>query len=550
VAQAYGCWGEDALRRLRGLFAVIIWDQSHDRLLAARDAGGMHPLFYAEAGPVLLLSSSIETLLSHPVVAREINRAGIADRLLGLSLSSNETYWTHIRRVPAGHVLQVDAVGPNAHRYWDPAPLDGSVDWVPDDQAEGRFSQLFEQAVGRCLALGPAGILLSGGLDSPAVAMAAMDLSRREGAPAPWALSAVYEVSDPREETVQRAVAGALGLPQVLVRQEHRTAGLGGVAAVLEMSQSAPWPELTIMRPISRLLAREARERGCRVLLTGAGGDEWLVAPSLSLVDFLHAGDPVGGYRSWRQAGRLAGGLNPRMMWRTGAKPLLGETWQKSPARSAVRHLEDWLAPGAAESRRRRRVAAMVTASTPSWLAPDPELRQQLAQREEERWREGATEAHTGAPYQRYVRAMLDSWARSSALEELFLHDQHNGVRVVHPYWDVDLVELLVRIRPDVRSRDGRLKALVRAPLVRRFPELGFATQSRFSAGRSQPRLAAELHTAWTTMDCLSKLGELGIVDPDRGAALIADTLARDPLLNLNQMVELLSLEMWVRAHS
>ena len=64
VMQAYFCWGEEALHRVKGIFALLIQDNAIDLLLCARDPFGMHPLFYADTQHALLLSPSIDSLLT------------------------------------------------------------------------------------------------------------------------------------------------------------------------------------------------------------------------------------------------------------------------------------------------------------------------------------------------------------------------------------------------------------------------------------------------------------------------------------------------------
>src|SRR5262249_37190462 len=152
VAEAFECWGEDAVRRLRGVFALVIADHARYRLLCARDPIGMHPLFYADVGRTLLLSPSIETLLGHPDVSTELNRPRLVDHLLKRWLAPEETYFTHIRRVPPGHVMQIRRQARHVYRYWDPVPSNGGVEWVPDDEAQDRFESLLAQAIARCLA--------------------------------------------------------------------------------------------------------------------------------------------------------------------------------------------------------------------------------------------------------------------------------------------------------------------------------------------------------------------------------------------------------------
>jgi len=134
VSQAYRRWGEDAIARLKGTFALIIADRTRDLLLCARDPLGIRPLFYAEVGRVLLLSPAIETLLAHPGVSTELNRACLVDRLTRHWPANDETYYSRVRRVPPGHIMRVSDHDRRVDRYWNPVPVSDPMEWIPDDE--------------------------------------------------------------------------------------------------------------------------------------------------------------------------------------------------------------------------------------------------------------------------------------------------------------------------------------------------------------------------------------------------------------------------------
>src|ERR1041385_654904 len=160
---AYRHYGEKLLARLRGIFGLIIWDRSSDLLLSLRDPIGTHPMFYAESRDGILISPAIDVLIKQPEVSASINRAALADYMLDRFPRIEETFFEGVNRIPPGHVLHLQSGKHRSYRYWDPAP-NGEVKWLTPDELEG-FDGLLEQAVGRCLSVGPAGIFLSGGLD-------------------------------------------------------------------------------------------------------------------------------------------------------------------------------------------------------------------------------------------------------------------------------------------------------------------------------------------------------------------------------------------------
>src|SRR5262249_18382197 len=120
LLEAYQCFGTGCLGSIAGRFALIIADRSKRRLLAARDAMGLYPLFYAKSPNGLLFSSSIDALLAQPEVPRALDRVVIGEHLVHRFVDPNETYFSKVRRVPPGHCLIVDGTPESLTRYSDP----------------------------------------------------------------------------------------------------------------------------------------------------------------------------------------------------------------------------------------------------------------------------------------------------------------------------------------------------------------------------------------------------------------------------------------------
>src|SRR6185436_7481429 len=81
ILAGYLRWGIDVLPRLRGPFALVIWDSNRNMLFGVRDPLGSHPLFFAEAPGQILVSPSVDLLTRQPNVSRELNRMAMADLL-------------------------------------------------------------------------------------------------------------------------------------------------------------------------------------------------------------------------------------------------------------------------------------------------------------------------------------------------------------------------------------------------------------------------------------------------------------------------------------
>jgi asparagine synthetase B (glutamine-hydrolysing) len=385
-------------------------------------------------------------------------------------------------------------------RYWNLAAQPELR--VGHDEARERFDQALARAVSRCTAEGPAGIFLSGGLDSISIAAVASDLARREGRPVPLALSLGFPDPECDEEFVQRGAADALGLPQDFVRFEEAVGARGLLARAGDMSATLPAPLLNFWNPAYAALAGRARDRGRSIVLTGTGGDEWLSVTPLLGADLLKSGRLIALTRLVRMALRsypLTTAATLYMgLWNYSARPVLGM-------------LADRIAPAAFRARRKRKIVD----STPAWIAPDPELRARMDARAEKVL--APSQPANGSFYEQEMRTALDHPLVSMEYEESFEFGRRFDLTFMHPFCDADLVELLYRLPPEVLIEDGRAKSLVRQTVAKRFPALGFERQRKVNATRFYHGiLQREGPAAWEHVGRGRELVELGIVDAGR----------------------------------
>lgn len=535
ILQAYECWGTECLRRLRGTFALLVWDRARNSLLAVRDPLGAHSLFYAQGSEgQVFISPSIDALTSGSRIQRALNLAALADHLSHRWPDAHETFFEHVKRVPPGHRLLVRSSGLSVDRYWDPAPPGRKVDWIREDEVD-RFEPLFDQAVARCCQQGRAGVFLSGGFDSISIAAVAADGARRSNRPAPVALSLAFPTPECNEEVVQRGVAHALGLPHKVLPFDESVSPEGLLARSLQLTRTWPSPILNTWLPAYSTLAGIGARAGVSVILTGSGGDEWLsVSPyhSADLIRRGHLGRWLGFVAAWKQSYRVTW---PQVLkgavWTYGARPL------SSLALGRV-------APGTWE---RSRVARLMR-KTPAWVAPGPDLRQALEAR--------AARALTPTSpsqgfYVQEIRTGMDHPLMSMELEETFEFGRRHGLRVQHPYWDADLIELLYRTPPHLLNQGGRSKALVRRSVARRFPLLGFDRQKKVVATDFyRTTLAREGAAAWRSLGGVQALADMGIVNSRATEEAFAAMLNGSKTHGVYRIWDILSTEAWVRARS
>lgn len=518
--------GEEMLSKLRGRFAVVVWDGRRDRVVAARDPLGTYPLFWGTTGGTVILSSAAKAVAAFPGVSGELNRAALADHMCHRWPDPEETFFTSVRRVPAAHAL-TDAGGHRTlHRIWS-LPSEQDAGWADPDEVE-EFDDRFELAVQRCLRLGPVGISLSGGLDSVSVAAYASNATEIAKMPNPIALSLRFPDPSCDEEQVQRSVADQLNFPMLMLEIEDVTSGQGVLGTALELAETWPLPIYNPWLAPYLVLYEMGINEGCKAVLSGGGGDEWLCVSPFLAADMLARLDVAGVIRLMQSARTSTSMPSRRIphsyLWRFGLRPLLG--------RELVRR-----APRLVESRDRRHLAR----STPDWLAPDPGVRNDLSSRYVPR-------SETRSFYEREGRTSLDHPLVAMDYEEVHEQGRQLGAPVLAPFLDVDLIELLSRIPPEALNQDGRSKGMVRWALDRRFPDLAFGSQKKVTAIPYVGRLLSEEGPhVWERYGPPSALSKLGVVDLEILEPLASRCFAAGSFRDRFMLFRLFCLEMFVR---
>jgi asparagine synthetase B (glutamine-hydrolysing) len=504
LLRAYERMGEAFLGELRGIYALVMWDGDRDTLIVARDRTGAHPCFYARAGEALLIASSIDTLLEHPGVSTQVNRAAFVDFLADSWPSLRETFYAAVNRVPPGSALRVRGADEAIYRYWNPRIVESASDWLDEREADG-FEDLLVAAVDRFMKCGPSGIFLSGGLDSVSVAAIATDLASREGFTRPLALSMAFRNSEADEEQRQRAVARQLGLEQKFLGFQDETGGQGFLRPTLMLAERMSAPLLNMWLARYGQLTEIGKRHGCRAILTGTGGDEWLgVAPMLA-ADMIRGLDFAGLYRLWVMTHNSYQGSWLKQLrlwgWRCGVRAIVRDATISGLKRVSPATL--------AAVRRWRLINSM-----PAWITLDRSLRRELGDRIEKNETSRTREPGLYGNYFAESRLVLDHPVVSWELEETFENGRRLGVRFFHPYWDSDLVDLLWRTPPSLLAAGGRMKGLVRKVVSRRFPALGFDQQKKVEVrGLFFSIMADEAPALWKESGGAKSLAELGLVD-------------------------------------
>ncbi len=201
ILHAYDVWGEGCFERLLGDFSFCLWDPRNHKLVCAVDHLGVKPIFYADRGGTFVASNSLEVVRLHPQVRDELNETAVGDFILiGTYLDRDATIDADVSRIPPGHFIVVADGAVRLQRYFTlPEPLE--VPWQREQDCVERFVELFGEAVNDRLRSADVAIYMSGGIDSPLVALTAKrQLERRFSRSNMRAFTCVYDSLVPDDE--------------------------------------------------------------------------------------------------------------------------------------------------------------------------------------------------------------------------------------------------------------------------------------------------------------------------------------------------------------
>jgi asparagine synthase (glutamine-hydrolysing) len=269
LLQALARWGEDALPRLDGMFAFGAFEAARRRLLLAVDRFGQKPLVWSvlrDGG--MVFASELTALRRHTAVAEEWDLSALCRMLALEAVPAPQTILRHVFRLEPGSALWADldrdgvVTARRVFRWWRP-PFGARAQSPP---ALDEFVAALRQSVRRHLVADvPVGVLLSGGLDSTAVA--ALSVEDRP------LLSLSMGFGDPRydESRAAATTARVLGTDHHEFRFEPAQAA--GVLDEVMSHLDEPLADAGCLP--AWVLYRHAR-RMATVVVGGDGGDELL----------------------------------------------------------------------------------------------------------------------------------------------------------------------------------------------------------------------------------------------------------------------------------
>ena len=264
ILALYAEMGNACVTRLRGMFALAIWDKKRKRLFLARDRVGKKPLVYAEQPGFLAFASELRCLFAFGDISREMDPSALDEYLSLQYIPSPQTIYKKIKKLPPGHTLTYENGLTRVERYWD-LPLGQKPATTDVEEAKHLIREKLEESVRlRLISEVPLGAFLSGGVDSSIIVALMSRMSERPVK----TFSIGFDEAEFSELQYAKQVAE-------LYRCDHTEfvvkPDMADVLPKLAWHYGEPYADASALP--SYYVARETR-RYVTVALNGDGGDE------------------------------------------------------------------------------------------------------------------------------------------------------------------------------------------------------------------------------------------------------------------------------------
>ncbi len=499
IVQGWQVWGEAVLDRLRGMFAIALWDEAKETLMLARDRLGERPLYWSElADGQVVFGSELKALMEHPGLPRAIDALAVEDYFAYGYIPDPRTIYRGVAKLAAAHkLIWRRGERPRIEPYWR---LTMATDGPGDEtEAAEALIERFGEAVRYCMVADvPVGAFLSGGVDSSGVVAQMAGL-----ASGPVRTFSIGFRGTPEDESAYaREVAERYRTDHVTREVDPDDFGLvDRLAAIYD----EPFGDASAL-PTYRVA--ELARASVKVALSGDGGDEVFA-----------------GYRRylWHQREEQVRALLPGFV-RAPLFGLLGRLWPKldwapRPLRFKHTFQELALSPAAGYF---QSVNIVDDATRKSLFTPA--LSRALGgYHASELLGPLMAEAGSDDPVAQAQYADLKTWLSGRMLVKVDRASMANSLEVRVPFLDHRLVEWAATLPARLRVRRGEKKALLKKafePTVPRHllyrPKQGFAVPlAAWFRGPLAGRMRALARSA--------PLGDSGLIEPTTVARLVAE---------------------------
>lgn len=272
ILYAYSEWGENCVKKLRGIFAFAIWDKKEKYLFIARDQMGVKPLYYykMQSGQ-FFFASEVRALLAVDV-PRVISKEGLASFMNYGSVQEPFTMIENVFSLPPAHFMSIKDGKIKFTRYWSPDLANQISNETSQEEVNENITGMLRDSVfSQMVSDVPLGAFLSGGIDSSAI----VSLMRQSFPDADLRTFAiVFDQSEYDERIYSRMVSEQN-------HTRHTELELTGEMVKQYLKDALDSFDQPSMDGLNTwFVSKLVKESGITVALSGVGGDEFFVGYS------------------------------------------------------------------------------------------------------------------------------------------------------------------------------------------------------------------------------------------------------------------------------
>lgn len=263
IVHLYEEEGPGFVKKLRGMFALALWDADKKRLLLARDRIGIKPLYYHEAEDAFLFSSELKSLLEYEALAPRLDERSAHHYLSLQYVPGPMTALEGVRKLMPGQTLIRENGKSTVRNYWE---LKAKESKKPVDECMKEVDELLTECVkDRLMSDVPLGAYLSGGIDSTVM----VEMMSKGATEPVKTFSVGFGYEDVDEVDYARVAAEHYGTDhhEIIVKSQQAIEAIPDIIWHLDEPVGDPAAVPTYF--LSKLASEKVK-----VVLTGEGGDE------------------------------------------------------------------------------------------------------------------------------------------------------------------------------------------------------------------------------------------------------------------------------------